>query len=97
MTLPFLVGPGNALIDLSLGVIIPLHIHLGLDCVIEDYLPARRAGAVVNGVATWGLRVATLLALYGFWKLNTHDVGVTESVKRLWTGKVGVQSEEKKI
>ncbi|KAI9202327.1 CybS-domain-containing protein [Polychytrium aggregatum] len=80
------VGP-NALIDFALGVVIPLHIHLGLDSVIVDYLPARRT-KVLNILATWGLRIGTGLALYGCYQFNTNDVGLTAFVKRLWTGKL---------
>ena len=30
-------------VDIALGVVLPLHIHLGFDCIIQDYLPERRS------------------------------------------------------
>ena len=29
-------------VDIALGIVLPLHIHLGFDCIIQDYIPARR-------------------------------------------------------
>ncbi len=82
----FFVG-SDPMIDLALGVVLPLHCHLGLGCVIEDYLPSRRAGTL-NKVATWGLGGFTLLTLYGCYQFNTNDVGLTALAKRVWTGKL---------
>ncbi len=82
------VGPQPA-IDLALGIVIPAHCHLGFDAVITDYLPKRRVGAL-HSVATWALRITTLLTLYGCYSFNTNDIGITEFVKRVWTGKKDV-------
>lgn len=30
-------------VDIALGIVLPLHIHLGFDCIIQDYLPERRS------------------------------------------------------
>ena len=91
LTLPLIGGAAivgaHPMIDLALGVVIPLHIHLGLDCILQDYLPNRRAG-LKNVIATWLLRLSTVLALYGCYQFNTNDVGLTAFTKRIWTGKL---------
>jgi len=69
--------------DLALSVLIPLHSHLGFGAVITDYLPKRKMPGV-NTVTVWALRLATLGVILGCWKLNTQDVGITETVRRLW-------------
>lgn len=66
----FVVGP-NPLIDLALGVVIPLHCHLGFGVIFDDYLPLRRAG-MTSTIITWVLRGSTLLVLYGCFQFNTN-------------------------
>ena len=75
----------HPMIDLGLGVVLPLHCHMGFGAIIDDYLPARRAGKV-NMIAKVGLAMATSLALYGCFKFNTNDIGLTGFAKRLWKG-----------
>lgn len=29
-------------VDIALGIVLPLHIHLGFDTIIQDYIPERR-------------------------------------------------------
>jgi succinate dehydrogenase (ubiquinone) membrane anchor subunit len=70
-------------IDMALGVVLPLHCHLGMDCIIQDYLPKRRVG-MLNPFAKSVLGVTTVFSLYGLYKLNTEDVGITEYVKKVW-------------
>jgi hypothetical protein len=42
-------------VDIALGIVLPLHIHLGFDVIIQDYLPERRA-KVINGAILEYLR-----------------------------------------
>ncbi|KAJ3043312.1 membrane anchor subunit of succinate dehydrogenase, Sdh4 [Rhizophlyctis rosea] len=91
LTLPliggaFVVGP-NPYIDLALGVVIPLHCHIGFDACIIDYFDYRKA-PVVNRIMKGALYLTTAGVLYGCYQFNTNDVGITEGVKRIWTGKV---------
>ncbi|KAJ3022421.1 membrane anchor subunit of succinate dehydrogenase, Sdh4 [Thoreauomyces humboldtii] len=90
LTIPLLAAPffigAHPLVDLGLGVVIPLHSHIGLDAVIQDYLPVRR-NPVAYRVSTGLLYTATGLCLYGCYQFNTNDIGITEFVKRLWVGK----------
>jgi succinate dehydrogenase (ubiquinone) membrane anchor subunit len=85
LTTSFFAPYPYPLVDFALGFVIPLHIHMGFDTILTDYLPVRKFGRV-STVATWSLRVATLGVLYGCYEFNTNDVGLTALVKRIWTG-----------
>ncbi len=71
-------------IDLALGVILPIHIHLGLEQIVLDYTNKQKA---LNLFLTWTVRASTVLALYGCWKFNTNDIGLSEAMRRLWNPK----------
>ncbi|KNE66832.1 hypothetical protein AMAG_11316 [Allomyces macrogynus ATCC 38327] len=69
--------------DMILASTLVAHMHLGLDQVVTDYVPVRRyprGGKAAN----WALRGFTLLVLYGCWRINTQDVGMAESFRRVW-------------
>lgn len=83
LTVASVINGAHPITDLCLGVILPIHCHIGFDAVITDYLPSRRT-PIWNKVTTWGLRGATLIVLYGCYEFNTNDVGLTEVVKRMW-------------
>ena len=68
----FVVGP-QPLIDLALGVVLPIHCHIGFGVIIDDYLPYRRAG-IVNTIGVWALRISTALVLYGCFQFNTNGI-----------------------
>ena len=76
-------GAGHATTDLLLGIVVPLHIHLGLDQVITDYFPKRRAPGM-NKALGWSLKLGTVLVLVGCYQFNTEDIGLTELIKRAW-------------
>jgi succinate dehydrogenase (ubiquinone) membrane anchor subunit len=85
LTVSTVIHTGGAPItDLFLGVVLPLHCHLGFDQVITDYFPARK-GKGVNLLAVWGLRAGTVLVLISCYQFNTNDVGLTEFIQRVWT------------
>ncbi len=76
-----LVGPPiSPVVDLALGVAIPLHFHIGMRSVLVDYVhdvPTQRlALAALAGV--------TVLTAIGLTKFNLMDIGLTEAVKELW-------------
>ncbi|CAG8511203.1 12230_t:CDS:2, partial [Acaulospora morrowiae] len=81
LTVASVMNGAHPITDLCLGVILPIHCHVGFDAVITDYLPSRRT-PVLNKISTWGLRATTLIVLYGCYEFNTNDVGLTELVKR---------------
>lgn len=82
MTLP---GPSHT-IDFGLGLILPLHAHVGLAGIILDYLPARRFPRIYP-VMMGTLYAGTALTGLGLFMFNTKDVGITEAVSRIWTAK----------
>lgn len=80
-------------VDFLLGIVVPIHCHLGFDAMITDYYP-KRSSPVMNGVLSWTLRLSTLLALYGCYQFNTNDVGLTALVGRVWTAKNTAEKKE---
>lgn len=52
-------------------------------CII-DYFPTHRVPAV-RAAANWLLRIFTVLVGVGLYELETNDVGLTETIKRVWT------------
>ncbi len=80
-------------VDIALGIVLPLHCHFGFECCITDYQGKiadflRMQSSTVYTILIWMLRVATGLALYGCYRINSTDVGITTVFKRLWTGKI---------
>eukprot|EP00470_Lotharella_oceanica_P002030 CAMPEP_0170167052 /NCGR_PEP_ID=MMETSP0040_2-20121228/565_1 /TAXON_ID=641309 /ORGANISM="Lotharella oceanica, Strain CCMP622" /LENGTH=154 /DNA_ID=CAMNT_0010404955 /DNA_START=43 /DNA_END=507 /DNA_ORIENTATION=+ len=66
--------------DLALGVTIPVHSHICLNLVAEDYVPRgtpRSAAKLLIGVVTF-------ITAFGLLKVNLCGPGITESVKSLW-------------
>ncbi|TMW58002.1 hypothetical protein Poli38472_013476 [Pythium oligandrum] len=72
-------SPLSVPVDLALGVLIPVHSHIGVNNVISDYVPkphqplARLAALGVTGVLFLGLLRA-----------NVEGEGITETVKTIW-------------
>ncbi|KAI8905017.1 CybS-domain-containing protein [Gorgonomyces haynaldii] len=74
------------LVDFGLALVIPAHTHLGIEQMVVDYIPVRKFGFIAT-LFHWALNIGTLLAIYGLYKFNTNDIGITAFVYRLWTGK----------
>jgi len=76
-----LVSPSSMVfpIDLALGVFLPLHAHIGMKHILNDYVPKQSRSA-----ARWGLAFATGIAVAGLLKLNLYGSGVTSAAKTLW-------------
>lgn len=77
------MGPSKT-VDFMLGVVVPLHLHLGMEQIITDYLNKRKIGVMGNKVVVGTLYAATALTMYGLYKFNTSDVGITDFVARAW-------------
>ena len=76
----------NMPVDLAMGVVFPVHGHIGMNHVISDYVPkSARSGARMALLGVTGL------TLLGFAKLNLTDKGITETVVSMWR-----KPEEKK-
>lgn len=78
-------GPSNTL-DVALAIILPLHSHIGLQTIVDDYLPKRKFGIGYN-VAKGSLLLATGLAFYGAYRFNTENIGLSQAIKELWGSK----------
>jgi hypothetical protein len=57
-----------------------------MEQVVMDYYNKRKVGAVGNLAARGVLAAASLLTVYGLYKFNTRDVGITEFIHQLWKG-----------
>mmetsp|Transcript_23942 Transcript_23942/g.35147 ORF Transcript_23942/g.35147 Transcript_23942/m.35147 type:complete len:137 (+) Transcript_23942:74-484(+) len=66
-------------LDLAMGVLIPLHAHIGVNIVISDYVPKAARSA-----CRFGMVGATVLTIAGLTKLNVAGPGITETIKSLW-------------
>ena len=77
----FVLSPSmlNKPIDLVLGVLFPLHSHIGLNYVISDYVPK-----ALRSTARIGLTGVTAVTTLGLLQLNIGGVGMTETIKTLW-------------
>jgi len=72
----------NFPVDVLLGVLLPVHSHIGLNIIVSDYVPKSTrpaARALVLAVS--------VIAAAGLLKLNLQGAGLTESVKSLWRKK----------
>lgn len=76
----------HRLVDLALGIVFPLHGHVGFGAIVTDYLPARKFPRL-NKLVMALLYAGTAGTIYGLYKYNTQDVGLTEGVTRLWTAR----------
>ncbi|KAF8927731.1 CybS-domain-containing protein [Dissophora ornata] len=79
------INGAHPITDGLLGVVVPIHAHMGFDAMVTDYLHPGKVGVFGNKAISWTLRGATLLVLVGCYQFNTADVGLTELVKKAWT------------
>jgi succinate dehydrogenase (ubiquinone) membrane anchor subunit len=73
-------GPVASLVNVTMGIVIPLHAHIGMRSVILDYVhvvPQQRAVLA-------GLAVFTAGSALGLTYFNLYDIGLTEGIKALW-------------
>ena len=73
-------GPVATGVDLALGVLIPVHAHIGMRSVLIDYVH----DATSQRVALAALAAFTVLTAVGLTKFNLLDVGITGGVKELF-------------
>jgi hypothetical protein len=77
----FILSPSllNFPVDFALGLLIPVHMHIGLVGVIEDYIPRPQ-----QGLSRFVMAVLSVLTAIGLLKINLCGAGITESVKSVW-------------
>jgi succinate dehydrogenase (ubiquinone) membrane anchor subunit len=73
-------GHVSTVVDFGLGLIIPLHFHIGMRSIIVDYVH----GDSSQKLALAALAGVTVLTAIGLTKFNLSDVGITEGVKQVW-------------
>ncbi|TDH69120.1 hypothetical protein CCR75_005444 [Bremia lactucae] len=66
-------------VDLALGVIVPMHAHIGINSVISDYVPLK-----MRTFARLGWLGATSLMFLGLLRVNLEGPGITEVAKTIW-------------
>ena len=81
--------------DVALGFVLPIHAHLGIQQVFRDYIHKRKF-PIIGRVASGSLFLATALVAIGLFELNLTDIGIGETVRRLWKGKEVVSSSSAK-
>lgn len=69
----------NIPVDVALGLIFPIHAHIGMNYVISDYVPKG-----LRGAARTGWLGVTAITILGLLKLNLLGDGMTESVKSMF-------------
>ncbi|CAN6638368.1 mitochondrial inner membrane protein Shh4p [Trichomonascus vanleenenianus] len=82
---PFALQNGTLIpvLDATLGSLLVAHVHMGLQSCIIDYIPKRVYGKYHN-VAIYALTAGSVVALYGLYQFETNDVGITESIQKIW-------------
>ena len=68
--------------NILLGVMLPVHGHIGMTGVITDYVP--KFSKSLLGPARFALLGLTSVTVLGLLKLNLFGDGMTKSVKSLW-------------
>ncbi|KAI1324634.1 mitochondrial succinate dehydrogenase cytochrome b560 subunit D [Xylariaceae sp. FL0255] len=81
---PFAGGSLNPAMDAVLCSLLLVHSHVGMQSIIIDYIPKRRYPGAFRA-AMWLLNGATVLVGIGLYEFETNDVGITETIKRVWT------------
>ncbi|CAI5733674.1 unnamed protein product [Peronospora destructor] len=79
--LAFVLSPSSLVlpVDLAVGVILPVHAHIGMNNVISDYVPKN-----VRTLVRLGWLGATSLMFLGLLRINLEGPGITEVVKTIW-------------
>jgi succinate dehydrogenase (ubiquinone) membrane anchor subunit len=73
-------APVSTVVDLALGIVIPVHFHIGMRSVIVDYVH----DVSTQRIALGALATVTVLTALGLTKFNLMDVGLTEGITSLW-------------
>ncbi|KAK3355883.1 CybS-domain-containing protein [Neurospora tetraspora] len=80
---PFAAGSLNPTMDAILAATILIHSHTGFTNIVVDYVPSKRVPKA-RKLFTWGLNAATVLVGLALYEFETTDVGLTETIKRVW-------------
>jgi len=81
---PFAAGSLNPTLDAILCATLLIHSHTGFQAIIIDYIPKKQLPGVRKAFI-WGLNAATAVVGLALYEFETTDVGITETIKRVWT------------
>lgn len=70
-------------IDHALGVLLPIHCHIGFNSIITDYIPIYKH-PFANNALIYLLYGLTGVTLYGLYQFNAHDIGLSRSLIDLY-------------
>lgn len=79
----FTGGSLTPVLDATLGSLVLVHAQLGLESCIIDYIPKRVYGSIHN-LAIYALYAGTIVGLVGLYEYETNDIGITETIKKVW-------------
>ncbi|KAK4989419.1 membrane anchor subunit of succinate dehydrogenase, Sdh4 [Elasticomyces elasticus] len=80
---PFATNSVAPALDAALIAGILIHSHIGFESIVIDYVPQNRLPGV-RRILMWALKLAFVVVGVGFYEFETHDVGLTEGIRRLW-------------
>lgn len=81
-------APVSTVLDLALGLAIPIHSHIAMRAVFVDYMPhVGITTAEGQALCMYILSGVTVVMAFGLAKFNLTDLGISGAVKRLWTNK----------
>jgi succinate dehydrogenase (ubiquinone) membrane anchor subunit len=80
---PLATGSFIPALDATLGSLLIMHAHVGFESCIIDYIPKRVYGKLHN-VAIYALYGGSALALVGLYEYETNDIGLTETIRKVW-------------
>ena len=79
-------GAATTVFNTVLGVVLPIHGHIGMTGVLTDYVPKLSKGAL--GPSRALMLAFTGITVVGLLKYNLAGDGMTKSLKQLWRGEV---------
>ena len=80
---PFAGGSLNPGMDAVLCTLLLVHSHGGFQQILVDYIPTNRYPKA-RKFSMWTLNAVTVLVGIGLYEFETNDVGLTETIKRVW-------------
>lgn len=81
--LPVATGTLSPALDALFGGLLIAHCITGFQSCITDYIPTRKFPRG-HKVCNWLLYIGSAGALYGVYKIETEEEGITGAVKKIW-------------
>jgi len=71
-------------LDILLAVSLVAHTYWGFEAIVKDYVRVLLFGAVVPKVCQGLLALIMMVTLGGLFYLIFDDIGIAETIRRLW-------------